>query len=346
MENLKKYDNILITGASGKIASQILFELNRMGIKPIAHVRQSSDTKYIDSLGLEKRTADLRRQDEIAAIMEGVDAVIHTAGWVDFRGNRLTEFTGANTMGALYMYQSASRVGVKRFVHVSTVGALGALNRKIDGNKPDYHLGTEEMEYNLDRVKVPYLMTKRAAELELFKASKESKTDLVMVNPTIVASPQKNGDDKARFIKYFNKFIIPTTPVQINIVDLRDVAPGIISALEKGRDGEKYILGGDNIPIRELILSASTYLGKIPYLVRIPRKAYNMMSRFTSALAMGTGRSKITFYPDLVKLLDYNWTYSSKKAHDELGYRWRSIHVTLEDLLTNSMVGTYIKPEP
>jgi nucleoside-diphosphate-sugar epimerase len=148
---------ILVTGASGSLGSQLLYELTQRGLKPIAHVRPSSDTTFIDSLGLEKRTADLRIRPELAQLVNGVDFVIHTAAWVDFRGNRLTQFAGINTIGALEMYRAAAQAGVKRFLHVSTVAAVGALPRKVaaDGSLPPVRRLTENWQFNLEHLRVP-----------------------------------------------------------------------------------------------------------------------------------------------------------------------------------------------
>ena len=76
---------ILITGASGSLGKQLVYEFYRIGVKPICHVRETSNTGYIDSLKLEKRFADLRNREHLAKLVEGVDSVIHTAAWVNFR---------------------------------------------------------------------------------------------------------------------------------------------------------------------------------------------------------------------------------------------------------------------
>ena len=115
----------LITGASGSLGKQLIYEFNLQGIKPIAHIRETSDTSYIDSLGLEKRRADLRQQESLEKLMDGIDSVIHTAAWVNFRQDRLTQFTGINTFGAVNMFKAAAKAGVKRFVHVGLQDTTG-----------------------------------------------------------------------------------------------------------------------------------------------------------------------------------------------------------------------------
>lgn len=338
---------ILITGASGSLGKQLIYELVRTGTKPIAHVRNTSDTTYIDSLGLEKRLADLRHQDEIDQLVEGIDYIIHTAAWVNFRQDRLTQFTGINIFGAVGLFKAAQRAGVKRFVHLSTIAAVAALPRSL--NESSSSAGTlllvdEETPFNLAHLRVPYIMTKRAAEEELLKSASDGKTELVIVNPSIMVAPSRTGDDRGKAMKKFSRLLMPNLSNRINLVDIRDVAPGIVAALRKGHSGERYILAGDNITLQDLVLTVSSILGKVPHLVRLPRSALNLAARCSVMFNKLLGRGKISFYPDLVRMLDYDWAYSSLKARRELGYSTRSIHITLNDLLTNNFVGTYAKP--
>ena len=337
---------ILITGASGSLGSQLLFEFNKRGIKPIAHIRESSDTSYIDSLGLEKRVADLRRKDQMVSLMDGIDSVIHTAAHVSFRQDRLTHFAGINTIAAVDLFKAAQKTGVKRFLHISTVAAVGAIKRRENMDELEDLYSNEETEFNFSHLRIPYLMTKHAAEVELKKAVKDAATELVIVNPSIIIAPSKTENDRTKALKIFGRLIFPTIPIRVNMVDLRDVTPGVISVLELGKNGERYILGGDNITVLELALSSSAILGKIPHMTRFPRKFYDITSRISYVTAKIFGRSNISYYPDLVKMLDFDWAYSSKKAHDAFGYNWRSIHTTLEDIMTNNMIGTYLKPNP
>lgn len=340
-----KEKKILVTGASGSLGSQLLFVLHKMGIKPIAHIRESSCTKFIDSLKLEKREVDLCRRDKMAELMDGVDLVIHTAAYVDFRQDRLTQFAGTNTIGAVDLFNAASKAGVQRFLHVSTIAAVGAIKRKENLPLLEDLYSNEKSEFNLDHLQIPYIMTKRAAEVELLKAAKDSKTELVIASPSIILAPSQTESDRERALKLFGRLIFPQIPIRINMVDLRDVAPGIISVLEKGINGERYILGGDNISVKNFALAASAELGKIPHLVRIPRRFYDLTSRFAMMSGKMLGKSKISYYPDLVKMLDYDWAFSSKKAHEAFGYNWRSIYISLNDFVSGDMVGTYIKPE-
>ncbi len=337
---------VLITGASGSLGKQLVYELAKRGIKPVAHVRESSDTTFIDSLDLEKRQADLRIRPELSALVQDIDVVIHTAAWVDFRANRLTQFTGTNTIGALELYRAAKAAGVKRFVHISTVAAIGAVPRRNDlaSHETPRRLN-ETWEFNLEHLKIPYIMSKQAAEMELLKLAAEGRPELVIVNPSIIVSPTENGSDRERWTKSFSRWFVPDYPNRLNLVDIRDLAPGILTVAERGRPGERYILGGDNTNARELILNVSILLKKIPHLVTPPRPLLNLLARLSVMWGGLTGKGKVSFYPDLVKMLDYDWAYSSLKARRELGYRTRSNLATLKDYLTDEFTDSYAKPE-
>ena len=338
---------VLVTGASGSLGQQLVYELHRRGVHIIAHVRKDSNTRYIDSLGLEKRIADLRFREQIEPILDGVDAIIHTAAWVNFRQDRLTQFTGINTFGAIELFKAARKAAVKRFVHVSTVAATAAVRKRTKNSRSGYGAEEkvdEETPFNLDHLRIPYIMTKRSAETELYKLASEGPPELVIVNPSIIVAPSRTGDDRGKAIKAFSRLFMPNLYNYVNLVDIRDVAPTIVAALEKGRPGERYIVAGDNITIRELILEVSAMIGKTPHLVRIPRKALRFAARWAVLFNKLRGKSKISFYPDLIKMLDYDWAYSSMKARRELGHTNRALFITLRDLLSNSFNGTYMRP--
>ena len=341
------FDKILITGASGSLGKQLVYELIERGVTPIGQVRASSSTDYLDQCKLELRQADFCQDDDLSDLLHDVEAVIHTAAWVNFRRDRLTQFTQINTLGAAALFRAAQKAGVKRFVHVSTVAAIGAIERRLLKDKQvvgDAFIANEETEFNLDHLKIPYIMTKRAAELELLKLAEEGQTELVIVNPSIIVAPSRSGDDHTKARKRLGRWVLPELANRVNLVDIRDVSSGILAALARGRHRERYVLGGDNISGRDLLLAISSNLDRIPHLVGIPRPLLNIAARSAVFLGKLKGKSKVSFYPDIVRMLDYDWVYSSQKARRELGYRNRSIYASLSDLLTNSFVGTYMKP--
>ncbi len=336
-------EKILVTGASGSLGRQLLYEMTNTGRNPIPLIRRDSNCAYIDSLGLEKRYADLRDRSALSAAVAGIDMIIHTAAWVNFRQDRLTQFTGVNTFGALNLYDAARRAGVRRFVQVSTIAAVGAVRRESGRVSTPI---TEDFAFNLSHLRIPYMMTKHAAEIELERlAGCGGAPELVIVNPSIIVAPSRTGDDRSKATKLLSRPILPRLETMINVVDIRDVAPAVVAALQKGKAGQRYILGGENINVRQLVCDASELLGiKPPRLITIPRALLNCSARAAVMFGALTGRGKISFYPDLVKLVDYDWVYSSQKAKDDLGFSPRPLRRTLTDLLTNNLVGTYLLP--
>ena len=336
---------ILITGATGSLGRQLVYQLTQQGVEPVCHVRDSSDTTIIDSLSLEKRSLDLRQIDRFPQLMNGIDCVIHTAAWVNFRKDRLTQFTGINTIAPLELFKAAIKSGVKKFVHISTVAAVGANMCQANGNADNSKALDETADYNLSHLRIPYIMTKRAAEEELFKVPDRGDTALVVVNPSIIVAPSRQGDDREAAIeRFFRSFILPDFANAINLVDLRDVAPGVLAALKFGRNGERYILGGDNISVRDLIISATALLSRVPHLMRIPKSFLRLAARTSVARGAIYGHGQVDFYPELLKTLDYNWVYTSAKARRELFYETRSAQSTLRDLLQNNFIGTWKRP--
>ena len=342
---ISKYRSILVTGASGSLGKQLLYELSSSDCRTIAHLRENSDSGFVDGLGIERRFADLRIRPELANLVAGVDAVIHTAAIINFRREKLTEFTGTNTIAAVDLYQAAARAGVKRFVHVSTVAAIGARPRPDNGaTRTDLPRSNEETEFNLGHLRIPYIMTKRAAEVELLKQAAQGGPELVIVNPSTLIAPSPAGDDLKRAVKAFSRPVMPSFPNLVNLADVRDVASGVLRALELGKAGERYILAGDDISVRELFLAVSDLVGRTPHLATPRKWMAKALARTSLIWGRLTGRSKISLYPDLVKMTDYDWTFSSTKARRELGYTTRSVLISLRDLLTNNFARSYAKP--
>ena len=109
--------------------------------------------------------------------------------------------------------------------------------------------------------------------------------------------------------------------------------------------GVDVTLAGENITAIELVRMASRLLNRKPVLVPVPRSLLNTAAHLIAAWNRSTGRSKQSFYPDLVKMLDYDWAWDSAKAKTELGFKPRPLQETLTDILTNRFSGTWMRPQ-
>jgi len=281
----------------------------------------------------------------LRAANHGVEIVFHLAALASDWGPR-SRFFEVNAEGTRLALGAARAAGVRRFVHISSVVAIGAAPRK--GVREDTPAAqrrvNETFEFNLGHLKIPYIMTKRAAETELMARAAEGGPELIIVNPSIIVSPSPDGRDRERVRRAFGHFVAPDYPHLVNLVDIRDLARGVLCALERGRAGQRYVMAGDNISVRDLMLSVSWLVGRTPHLVRIPRTVIDTAARWSCSWQTITAQSRVLFYPDLVKMMDYDWAYSSLKARVELGYRSRSVQETLGDYLTDNFTGSYARP--
>jgi dihydroflavonol-4-reductase len=336
---------ILITGASGLLGSQLIHECLNKGIRPICLVRENSDCSFIDSHRLEKRYADLRNQERLSESFSGIDAVIHTAAIVDFRGDKLTLFTGINSFGALFCYRAAVSAGAKKFLHVSTIAAVGA-NLRHPNNFPAPL--TENATFNLDKLRIPYILSKHQAEQLLFQAhaqsdDSEERPKLITVNPSIIVAPSRHGADKSRIDKLMSRAILPNFKTRFNVVDIRDVAQAIIVALEKGEDGERYLLTGDNLSLSEGLKIFSSLTGQTPRQAPLPISILKGVAQIASRLRRKDKGGKLRFYPDIIRMLDYDWVYDNSKAGQRLDFNPRSARETLGDLYSGNFAGFYLQ---
>ncbi len=348
--NMQSPPRILITGASGLLGSQLIHEYLKQGVRPICMVRESSDCTFIDSHNLEKRFADLRNQESLTEAFCGVDCVIHAAALVDFRGDKLTLFTGVNSFGALFCYRAAISAGVRKFLHVSTIAAVGAALRD---SKCESVLLTEDSEFNLDHLRIPYILSKHHAEQLLYQARVQKSDDdtkesdqqerpkLIIVNPSIIVAPSRHGADKSRIDKLMSKPLLPSFQTRFNIVDIRDVSEAILTALEKGRDSERYLLTGDNLSLSEGLNIFSKQTGIRPRRFSPPVSALIAVAKLAHGLRRENKGGKLRFYPDVVRMLEYDWVYDNSKAREQLGFKPRPMAETLGDLYSGKFSGFY-----
>lgn len=336
-----KVERILVTGASGLLGRQIIYELLKKDIKPICMVRDSSDTSFAREHGLEIRTADLRDQEALDAVFSGVDRVIHTAALVNFRGDRLTQFTALNSFGALGCYRAAVKAGALRFVHVSSIVAVGAQKR---GDKSSSTaMITEESEFNLGGLRIPYILSKRQAE-ELLLSESVKSAELIIVNLSLVVAPSRHGSDKRRIERILSRRWIPRLTNRFNLVDLRDVSTAIVNALRQGHHNRRYLLTGENTNMDNVLELFFRLSGRRPVSIQLPRAILSSAAAASELLRKLRGGGKLKFYRDLVKMLDYDWAYDNSRAKNELGFSPRPLEVTLEDLFREDFRDTFIRP--
>jgi dihydroflavonol-4-reductase len=268
---------VYVTGATGFVGGHVARELREQG----ADVRDER-IDLLDTPALEKAVA-------------GCDAVVHVAALYSFDAPA-AEFERVNVEGTRNLLDVASRKGVGRFLFTSTAGTCGPVPGR---------LATEEDKPPGWELAVPYKRTKIAAESLALAAG------AIVVNPT---APIGDGDKKptptGRMVANVAHGRMPgfVGTTGLNLVDVRDVARAHVLALERGEQGERYILGGVNLPLEEIFAAIADLAGRRRPRLRVP-------------YAVAQAAAKAGFLnADEVKLARLPMYFSSEKARDRLGY--------------------------
>jgi dihydroflavonol-4-reductase len=312
---------VAITGATGFIGHHLAMRLWNLGASVTALVRAGSRTERLRSAGIQCSIAPLDQPDAMASAARGADVFFHLAGAVDF-GNNAESCRRTNVEGTVNALEAARGAGARRFVHASSIVAVGA-------NRDALPLD-ESAAWNLEPYRVPYATSKREAE-EIVRRRNGPELESVIVNPACVVGPDDfNHSEFGAVCKRFWRGRLPFYSGRgNNFVDVRDVAEGMLLAAEKGRTGERYILGGDNL----------TYARFFEFLTQVDRRWHMCMrvplfvARFTALIADRFPRRKGKPYltRPQARLLGLWFYFDSGKARRELGYQPRPLMNSLMD---------------
>jgi len=316
---------ILVTGASGQFGRRLIRELIRREYKIRAHYRSQEKADRYRPDGVETVLGDMTKPDWINEAVTGCDMVIHCAARVSVRPlSRIdTEYMyKVNVAGTRAVVEACLKTGVKRLLHISSVAAVGG---STDGSILD-----ETAPFNLAGLGMPYFETKRESE-EIALAVNSDSLEIVVVNPSIMISiPDR--EITAKDLQKIPKRIPVYFDFGLNLVETADAVDGSIRALENGRPGHRYILGGDNIGPQKLFAMGEKYFGiKKPYF-KIPLWGIYIAGLIAEFVYLFKNK-KPKLNRNITKLLKLKLYYSSDKARNELGYNPRPLSQTLEDII-------------
>lgn len=255
---------VLVTGGTGFVGSRVVRKLVARGEQVRCLVRKASNRGNLEGLPVEPFVGDLRNAGSLREAVRGCDVVYHVAADYRLWSPDPWELYRSNVEGTRYMLDAVEREGCRRLVYCSSVGALGIPK---DGTP-----GTEETPVTLDDMVGHYKKSKFLGEQEALRAAKRG-VPVVIVNPSTPVGPNDikptdTGKIITRFLNGEMPFFLDTG---LNLVDVDDVAEGHLLAAEKGRVGEKYILGNRNMTLEEILTTLSELTGKrgpygkIPY---------------------------------------------------------------------------------
>lgn len=308
----------LVTGGTGFLGLHVTRALAERGDDLRLLVRSSSPLELLSGVEFEPARGDVTDRDSVREAMRGIDRVFHVAGVTSMRARDRQRVLDVNIGGTRHVLEEALRAEVGRVVHTSSVAGIGPSRR---GEVAD-----ESQEYTGERLRNAYLDSKHAAELEVRRVAAEG-LPVLCVNPTFVLGPDDPSGTSNQLLR---RFLLRQIPVYVdgalNIVDVRDAAAGQLLAEERGRPGERYILGGRNYTLTRLFAELSRISGVSPPALKLPGQV-----AVAGVEALTRAGLSIPASPDEVRSGREWWTYSSDKAKRELGYSSRPADETLED---------------
>src|SRR5579884_2152584 len=303
-----------VTGATGFVGTHVARALLAGGSDLRLLLRPTSDTRNLEDLNAERVTGDLLQPESLAKAMAGCDAVFHVAADYRLWLRDPAPMYRANVEGTRAVIRAARSAGVRRLLITSSVATIGFRRNGVPSD--------EASPVSLAEMVGHYKRSKFMAEQAAMEAAREG-TDLVIVNPT---TPVGERDIKptptGRIVVDFLKRKFPAyVDTGLNLVDVAEVARGHVAAMEKGRPGERYILGGENLTLKQILdkLGAVTGLSsprvKLPYAVAFATGVVDQV--FTGVMMRREPRVTI----DAVRMGRKKMFVSSAKSERELGWK-------------------------
>ncbi len=305
-----------LTGGTGFVGANVARALLAAGWSVRALARPGSDRRNLLDLGLDIVDGDITAPD-LASHMRGAEAVFHVAAHYSlFRRDR-EALMRSNVLGTRNVLAAAKRAKVRRTVYTSSVAAIGVKHRGV---------ADETYRSDPERLIGAYKRSKYLAEREAMGAALAGQ-DVVIVNPTTPIGPwdrkpTPTGDIIVRFLRGRMPAAIPETG--LNWVDVADVARGHLLAHERGRSGERYILGAENLPLRSLLQRVGREVGRSAPRYSLPHWIPLAAAFIDEEMLARMGREP-TIPVDGVRMSREFMYYDSSKATIELGYVPRSI---------------------
>ena len=313
----------LVTGATGFLGTHLVAELCRVGNPQDVRVFAQSASPALSALGVQTARGSVTDPQSVAAAVKGVERIYHLAGFVSRKPEDAARMYAVHVDGTRILCDAARSAGVKRIVVASTSGTIAASERAEE--MPD-----ETCPPPLALIgRWPYYASKYYQE-ETARRGCGQAIELVIVNPSLLLGP---GDDRLSSTRDVLQFLsqeIPATPSGgLNFVDVRDVAATLPIAMERGRPGERYLLGGHNVTFVEFFARLSR-MTKVPApLFRAPAGKLTLLAtELQSALYKKLGRTP-PLSPEAVDMASHYWYFDSLKARDELGWSPRDAADTL-----------------
>ncbi len=305
---------VFITGATGFVGGHVAKCYAAEGASLRLLVRQTSRLDSLTGIDAEMVTGDLREPAKLRSALEGCDALVHVAADYRLWVRDPEQMHAANVTGTRELLKLAREVGVQRVVYTSSVATMGF---KRDGT-----IVNEDTPVSLTDMIGHYKRSKFLGELEAVSAAKAGQ-HVIILNPTTPIGP---GDSKPTptgriIVDFLNRQFPAYVDTGLNLVDVSEVARMHVVGLERGIPGERYILGGENLTLKQILDRMSAITGlpsptmKVPHAVAMAFAFFD--ENFTGRLRGKEPRATV----EAVRMGRKMMFASSAKAERELGFR-------------------------
>ena len=311
---------VLVTGATGQLGSGVVDALLARGVAVRVMVLPGEPVQPVLGAGVEVVQGDLLDPGSLMAATEGVEGVFHAAGLVTYSPAFRAKLWAVNVEGTRNLLQACAASGVRRLVHTSTIGALGFVEES-DAE------GDESTPFNWNVDRLPYFETKRASEALVLE---EQRFEALAVNPGIMLGPQDRSGNGVRLLERVAKGGARWVPDgATTLANRRDIVDGHLRAFDKGKAGQRYILGGSPLDWAEVFRRVQAVVGGTVPTRRGSPGWLGFLARLEGVRAT-LARDKPQLTPQLVEITRRNRRFSSDKAIRELGYAPLPIEVGIE----------------
>ena len=310
----------LVTGGTGFVGSNIALRLVERHWDVRILERQGTSRELLEGGPFDFISGDVLEPETLPPAMQGIDVAFHAAGVVDYWNQGVERMYEVNVDGTRNVMEAALKSGIDRIVHVSSTAAMGI--------HPD-ELVDETYRFNVKKEQFSYGHSKYIAE-EIVKEYVEKGLPVVIVNPTTVIGPRDirkvSSGMVVEVVKHCAPPLIP--PGGINIVPICDAAQGTIEAAIKGRIGERYILGGENMSHRQIYQTIANVVGCGMKLRAMPRWQVALVAGVTDMLQPPT-KGPVPLTGTRLRLESQNFYYETTKARSSFNMPQTPLRVTI-----------------
>ena len=317
----------LITGASGFVGAAVLRELLKKGHKVKALVRQSSILDNLKNLDVETVQGDLIDRDSLKLALKDCKYLFHVAADYRLWVPKSEEIYLNNVKGTENLMEEALSSGVEKVVYTSSVAVLG---KPINGD-----IANEKTPVNISQMIGHYKKSKFLAEEKVKEFYKTRRLPVVIVNPAAPVGPRdiKPTPTGKMILDAAMKKIPAYLDTGLNVVHVDDVAKGHLQAFHKGKLGERYILGGDNLTFKQILEMISSMCGHKPPKIQLPKKPLYPIGYLFEIFARLFNIKNPMITVDMIRMAEKRMFFSSEKAKKELNYKCKPAKFALKDAI-------------